>query len=225
MRSSCDTASRGSVSSLRSLIQRISQQAECRNSTSWDTTTEVCGYSANLCSSHPSAWKSKWLVGSSSSSSFGCSQSAFANSIFMRHPPESWLMGVARVGSEPWTSTPPCGRKPRATRMSAISRSAPSHLESSPSTSCNCLLTSAELRAPSASSRPASSCCRAACCVSNCALRVLAPSTSSTGPPADGAGRCWPTRKTSQEAGTGAWRSRRSRRSVLLPQPLGPTRP
>mmetsp|Transcript_84529 Transcript_84529/g.262490 ORF Transcript_84529/g.262490 Transcript_84529/m.262490 type:complete len:133 (+) Transcript_84529:155-553(+) len=131
MRSSCDTASRGKVSSFRSLIQRISQQTVCRKLTSWETTTEVWGYSASLSSSHRSAPKSRWLVGSSSRRSLGLSHNALASSTFMRQPPESWSIGVATVGVEPCMQAAPCAWKPKARRMSAMSFSAPSHWSSS----------------------------------------------------------------------------------------------
>mmetsp|Transcript_18986 Transcript_18986/g.32472 ORF Transcript_18986/g.32472 Transcript_18986/m.32472 type:complete len:103 (-) Transcript_18986:1129-1437(-) len=73
----------------------MSVHTTLRNSLAWLTIMSVFGHLTRYSSSQSTACKSKWFVGSSSSSKSGSTKSARASATRMRHPPLNVL--VARV--------------------------------------------------------------------------------------------------------------------------------
>mmetsp|Transcript_11349 Transcript_11349/g.47416 ORF Transcript_11349/g.47416 Transcript_11349/m.47416 type:complete len:339 (+) Transcript_11349:197-1213(+) len=93
--------------SCRSCRWMMSVVIVLRKSRSCDTTTSVFFHVCRYSSSHSTARRSRWLVGSSSSSSVGWMKSARARLMRMRQPPEKLLVGAACI----------LGVKPRPCRI------------------------------------------------------------------------------------------------------------
>mmetsp|Transcript_6209 Transcript_6209/g.19205 ORF Transcript_6209/g.19205 Transcript_6209/m.19205 type:complete len:100 (-) Transcript_6209:675-974(-) len=71
----------------------MSVHTQLRNSLACDTTSRVFGHLTRYSSSHSTACRSRWLVGSSRSSRSGSTNSARARATRMRHPPENVFVG------------------------------------------------------------------------------------------------------------------------------------
>mmetsp|Transcript_117311 Transcript_117311/g.252258 ORF Transcript_117311/g.252258 Transcript_117311/m.252258 type:complete len:164 (-) Transcript_117311:214-705(-) len=159
--------------------------------------------------------KSRWFVGSSSSSRPGSTKRAHAMATRMRQPPDRSFTLPSIIFSVNCRPMRICRTRDSAASAPIASRSAPRmerRSQSFPSSSA-----SASVLASIFSRRSASS-------VVSFARSTSAQSTSSTTLRSVAAASCC-TRATVQEAGIGNLRVTRCLRSVVLPMPLGPRRP
>mmetsp|Transcript_12971 Transcript_12971/g.24531 ORF Transcript_12971/g.24531 Transcript_12971/m.24531 type:complete len:109 (-) Transcript_12971:563-889(-) len=84
----------------------------------------VLGYRDKYSSSQTQAPKSKWLVGSSRSSSIGSTKSACASATRIRQPPDMSLVAfciMSRVKPRPWSSSQARGSKVEGSILSSLS--------------------------------------------------------------------------------------------------------
>mmetsp|Transcript_29768 Transcript_29768/g.97420 ORF Transcript_29768/g.97420 Transcript_29768/m.97420 type:complete len:166 (+) Transcript_29768:875-1372(+) len=77
----------------------MSVHTTSRNARSWLTTTSVCGYRRSASCSHSKQSMSTKLVGSSSSSTCGFTNSAHASATRIIQPPDSCFVGVRSISS------------------------------------------------------------------------------------------------------------------------------
>mmetsp|Transcript_17708 Transcript_17708/g.55301 ORF Transcript_17708/g.55301 Transcript_17708/m.55301 type:complete len:231 (+) Transcript_17708:1260-1952(+) len=202
-----------------------------RKSMSWDTERMVPFHRfARWSSSHSTASRSRWLVGSSRSSSRGWRKRARARDTRMRQPPERPSDPASAMSRE----------KPRPERMRRARGSAASapHASSASTTSprrVTAAAHSASVHALAVGSRPSATHTSAASAPSIAAVSffssairsarfVSAASTCSYTAIGEAFTSC-STSSTSTPVGTGRRRAARNRRSVDLPWPLGPRRP
>mmetsp|Transcript_12320 Transcript_12320/g.29855 ORF Transcript_12320/g.29855 Transcript_12320/m.29855 type:complete len:112 (-) Transcript_12320:1662-1997(-) len=76
------------------VIQMMCVQTPLRKSCEWLTRIRHFLYLARYPSSQTHASRSRWFVGSSSSSKVGCANRALASATRMRHPPDMSLVAL-----------------------------------------------------------------------------------------------------------------------------------
>mmetsp|Transcript_5424 Transcript_5424/g.10350 ORF Transcript_5424/g.10350 Transcript_5424/m.10350 type:complete len:319 (-) Transcript_5424:205-1161(-) len=196
-----------------------------RKSLSCDTTMSVFFQRCRYSSSQSTARRSRWLVGSSSSSSVGWMKSARASEMRMRQPPEKVLVVLVCI----------VGVKPKPCRILDARASAPSAFlafsSSYTSTSRACAASwSMGLPSLPKTSNPSSGTSVAVNAIRFFSSSRSCTSSTSASTTALSAVRSSPitscsTSSTSMYSGTGICRRASSRSSVDLPLPLGPTKP
>mmetsp|Transcript_25706 Transcript_25706/g.56008 ORF Transcript_25706/g.56008 Transcript_25706/m.56008 type:complete len:205 (+) Transcript_25706:1083-1697(+) len=190
-----------------------------RKSRSCDTTTRVFFQRVRYSSSHSTARRSRWLVGSSSSSRVGWMYRARAREMRMRQPPLNDCVARFCMAS---VNPRPC--RILEARLSAVEaaiwfmRSYTSFRRSwalswSQSGSSLWAVSGSSSFSLSSFSSALSSISSTSAATTASRADLLSPTTSCS------------TSSTSSVSGTGIWRRARRRSRVDLPRPLGPTRP
>mmetsp|Transcript_25198 Transcript_25198/g.82700 ORF Transcript_25198/g.82700 Transcript_25198/m.82700 type:complete len:321 (+) Transcript_25198:3162-4124(+) len=208
----------------------MSVQTVSRKSRSWLTTTSVFFQRCKYSSSHSTARRSRWLVGSSKRRSVGAIKRARASEMRMRHPPEKLsvvrfcIAGVKPKPCRIFAARASALSEPFSFRASytAVSRSdtaaAASSSSSSPAPACPVVPGASSSDSRSSSSLSSSSSAR------SCIISTSACTTASSALRSSACTSC-STRSTSIESGTGSLRVAISFMMVVLPIPFGPTNP
>mmetsp|Transcript_2211 Transcript_2211/g.5680 ORF Transcript_2211/g.5680 Transcript_2211/m.5680 type:complete len:394 (+) Transcript_2211:948-2129(+) len=193
---------------------RMSVTTALRNARACETTMSVLSHSCRYSSSHITACRSRWFVGSSSSSTSGEMKSARASATRMRQPPEKEEVVRCCMAVS----------KPRPARMAAARAGAES---ASISSSRSYTSRSRDARSAATSSSSSSSCSAwsSASSVINALRSTSVASTHSStlaSPPGTSCSMC----RICRCAGIPSNRlAVRNLRRVVLPMPLRPMRP
>mmetsp|Transcript_82252 Transcript_82252/g.266604 ORF Transcript_82252/g.266604 Transcript_82252/m.266604 type:complete len:186 (-) Transcript_82252:374-931(-) len=99
-------------------------QTPFMKSSEWDVKSRVFGYLDRYSSSQTQAPRSRWFVGSSSSSSMGSTKSAWARATRMRQPPDMSFVNlfiICSVKPRPWSSSQARASKVSGSILSSLS--------------------------------------------------------------------------------------------------------